>query len=290
MNTPKQVTFLNGEYVPHENAFIHVEDRGFVFADGIYDFVLVHRGCLINEEAHLDRIAYSLGELEIDWPISREELRGAMREVIRRNELREGFVYIQMTRGVAPRDHAFPKGIKGTSVIIARHVPFPSDEVARQGVKVITTPDIRWKRCDIKSVAILPNALAREQAVRTGAYEAWMIDEEGFVTEGPACNAWIVTPEGVVATRYLDRAILSGITRRMLLDVFAKEGVRFEERKFSAEEARSAGEAFLTNSPLLVKPVVQIDDAVIAGGEAGPITLKILEAYRAFVEGQCTTA
>lgn len=290
MNAPKQITFVNGEYVPHEKAFVHVEDRGFVFADGIYDFILVHRGCLINEEGHLDRIAYSLGELEIEWPISREELKVALREIVRRNGLEEGFVYIQMTRGAAPRDHAFPKGIKGTSVVIARHLAYPADAVARQGVKVITTPDIRWKRCDIKSVSILPNALSRERAVRAGASEAWMVDDEGYVTEGSACNAWIVTPQGVVVTRYLDRAILSGITRRMLLDLFSREGIRLEERKFSVEEAKAASEAFLTNSQLLVKPVVRIDDTVIGNGEVGAITLKILEAYRAFVDSQCTAA
>ncbi len=284
------ITFLNGEYVPHSKAFVHVEDRGFLFADGIYDFVLVHRGRLINEEAHLDRIHYSLGELEIAWPLSRDELKAALREVIRRNDLVEGYVYIEMTRGVAPRDHAFPKDVKGTVVIIARHAPYPSDSVARQGVKVITTPDLRWKRCDIKSVALLPNVLARQRAIRAGASEAWMIDDEGFVTEGCACNAWIVTDAGHVVTRYLDRAILSGITRRMLTEVLAKEGVRLEERKFTVAEAQSAREAFLTNTPLHIKPVIQIDDRVVGTGEAGPLTLKILASYRAFVAAQANQA
>ena len=172
-------------------------------------------------------------------------------------------------------------------MIIARHVPYPTDEVARQGVKVATMPDIRWKRCDIKSVAILPNVLCRERALRAGAGEAWMVDDDGFVTEGAACNAWIVTQAGTVATRYLDRAILKGVTRTVLFDVLALAGVKLEERKFSVEEAHAAKEAFLTNSAVFVKPVIQIDDSVIGNGKVGPVTLRIIEAYRAFVEGQC---
>lgn len=281
----QQITFLNGEYVPHDQAHVHVEDRGFVFADGVYDFILVHGGVLINEEAHLDRLDYSLGELEIPWPLSRDDFKVALREVIRRNELTDGFVYIQFTRGVAPRDHAFPKDIEGTSVIIARPLPYPSEEQAKKGERVVTTPDQRWKRCDIKSIALLPNILARQKAVSAGAYEAWMVDDEGFITEGPACNAWIVSDDGTLVTRYLDQGILKGITRTKIFQQFASD-LRFEERKFSVEEAKSAKEAFLTNSPFLVKPVVRIDDTIIGDGEVGPVTLKLLRGYRAFVESQ----
>ncbi|MCG8509282.1 MAG: D-amino-acid transaminase [Rhodospirillales bacterium] len=282
----QQITFLNGDYVPHDQAYVHVEDRGFVFADGVYDFILVHGGVLINEEAHLDRLNYSLGELEIPWPLPRTDFKTALREVIRRNELTNGFVYIQFTRGVAPRDHPFPKDIEGTSVIIARPLPYPSEEEARKGCKVITTEDQRWKRCDIKSIALLPNILARQKAMRADAYEAWMFDDEGFITEGPACNAWIVTEDGTIVTRYLDRGILKGITRTKIFQQFGGDDIRFEERKFSIEEAKSAREAFLTNSPFLIKPVVRIDDTVIGDGEIGPVTLKLLKAYRAFVESQ----
>ncbi|MBC8157952.1 MAG: D-amino-acid transaminase [Rhodospirillales bacterium] len=285
---PRQITFLNGEFVPHENAFVHIDDRGFTFADGIYDFILVHKGCLINEEAHLDRVDYSLGEMQIDRPLSRDELKVTLREMIARNELVEGFVYMQFTRGVSPRDHPFPpKGTRATSVITARHMPFASWEQASEGVAVITLPDERWKRCDIKSLAILPNILAREKAVRAGASEAWMFDEDGFVTEGPACNAWIITREGAVVTRHLDRAILSGVTRRKLRGVLESQGITLEERKFSVEEAKNAAEAYLTNSPYLVKPVVKIDDTPIGNGKAGPVTLQILKAYRAALEEQC---
>jgi D-alanine transaminase len=283
----QQITFLNGEFVPHDQAYVHVEDRGFVFADGVYDFILVHRGGLINEEAHLQRLDYSLGELEIPWPLPRDDFKAALREVIRRNELTDGFVYIQFTRGVAPRDHGFPKGdIKGTSVIIARPLPYPSMEEAQTGAAIITTPDQRWKRCDIKTIALLPNILAREKAIRAGAYEAWLVDDEGFITEGPACNAWIVADDDTVITRYLDNGILRGITRSKIFQEFAGTDIRFEERKFSVDEAKSAKEAFLTNSPYLVKPVVCIDDTVIGDGEIGPVTLKLLRAYRAFVESQ----
>ena len=286
---PRQITYLNGEFVPHEKAFVHVDDRGFTFADGIYDFMLVHKGCMINEEAHLDRIDYSLGEMELERSLSRDELKVTLRELIARNELAEGFVYMQFTRGVAtPRYHPFPpKGTKPTTVITARHVPFPTWEQASEGVAVITLPDERWKRCDIKSLAILPNILAREKAVRAGAEEAWMFDEDGFITEGPACNAWIITADGTVVTRYLDRAILSGVTRRKLRGVLDSQGVKLEERKFTVEEAKTAAEAYQTNSPFLVQPVTQIDDTVIGTGEAGPITLQILKAYRAALEEQC---
>jgi len=285
-----QITYLNGEFVPHEKAFVHVDDRGFTFADGIYDFILVHKGCLINEEAHLDRVDYSLGEMEIDHPLSREGLKETLRELIRRNELVEGFVYMQFTRGVAVRYHPFPpKDTKPTSVITARHVPFATWEEASKGVAVLTLPDERWKRCDIKSLAILPNILAREKAVRAGAVEAWLFDEDGFVTEGPACNAWIITKDGTVVTRHLDRAILSGVTRRKLRGVLDNQGIALEERKFSVEEAKQAAEAYLTNSPFLVQPVTKIDDTVIGDGEAGPVTLQILKAYRAALEEQCVS-
>jgi len=287
---PRQITYLNGEFVPHEKAFVHVDDRGFTFADGIYDFILVHKGCLINEEAHLDRIDYSLGEMQIEWPLSRDDLNATLREMVRRNELVEGFVYMQFTRGVAPRDHPFPpKDTKPTAVITARHMPFATWEQAAKGVGVLTLPDERWKRCDIKSLAILPNILAREKAVRAGAAEAWMFDEDGFITEGPACNAWIITKDGTVVTRHLDRAILSGVTRRKLRAVLHSQGITMEERKFSVEEAKNAAEAYLTNSPYLVKPVTKIDDTVIGTGQAGPVTLKILKAYRAALEEQCDT-
>jgi D-alanine transaminase len=283
-----QITYLKGRFLPHEEAYVHVEDRGFLFADGIYDFVLVHRGKMVNLEGHLDRIDYSLGEMEIRWPMPRKELVDVFAEAIRRNALGEGFVYLQVTRGVAPRNHAFPREeVSPTVLVIARHVPFPTLEEARSGAKVITVPDQRWKRCDIKSIAILPNALAREKAVRAGTDEAWMYDEEGFITEGPACNAWIVTAEGELLTRQLDQAILSGVTRRMLLGVCRDNGVRFAERRFTVDEAKAAREAFWTNSPTLIRPVVQIDDTVIGDGKGGPFTLRLLDAYRAFVERQC---
>lgn len=283
-----QMTYLNGEFVPHDKAFVHVEDRGFTFADGVYDFVLVHRGCLINVEAHLDRVAYSLGEMEIAWPMPRDELHGVLKEAVTRNGFDEGHVYIQITRGVAPRLHPFPRpAITPTVVVIARPAPFPSIEEARKGWRVITTPDQRWKRCDIKSVALLPNILARELAVRAGADEAWLFDEDRNITEGVACNAWIVTDGGELVTRHLDHAILSGITRKMLRGVAAEAGVVFVERPFSVDEARRAREAFLTNTPYLVKPVVRIDDVKIGDGKIGSVTSRLLDTYRDFVEGQC---
>ena len=286
-----QLTYLNGEFVPHENAFVHVEDRGFVFADGIYDFFLLHRGRLMNAEAHLDRIEYSLGELEITPPMARDALLGVLYEAVARNGVTEGHVYIQITRGAAPRLHPFPRPeVRPTMVVIVREAPFPTLEQTRTPWTVITAPDLRWKRCDIKSLALLPNTLTRELAVRAGADEAWMFDSDGFVTEGCASNVWIVTDGGEVITRQLDSAILSGVTRRMLRGVIEAAGATLVQRPFSVDEAKAAREAFLTNTPFLIKPVGRIDDTVINDGTPGPLTLKLIDAYRAFVEAQCEGA
>ena len=283
-----QLTYLNGEFVPHEEAFVHVEDRGFVFADGIYDFFLVHRGCLVNGEAHLDRIEYSLGELEITPPMTRDALRDVLKETAARNGVTEGHLYIQITRGAAPRSHPFPKPpVAPTVVITVRPAPYPTLEQTRAPWTVITAPDLRWKRCDIKSLALLPNILTREMAVRAGADEAWMFDADGFVTEGASSNVWIVTDAGEVITRQLDSAILGGVTRRMLQAVFDEAGATLVQRPFTLNEAKAAREAFMTNTPFLVKPVTRIDETVIADGTPGPVTLKLIDAYRAFVESQC---
>jgi D-alanine transaminase len=283
-----RIAYANGRYRLHADAFVHVEDRGYQFADGVYEVIAVQRGRLVDEEPHLSRLDRSLAELRIPWPMSRRALPVVVAEVIRRNRILEsGLVYIQITRGVAPRSHAFPAGIASSLVVTARSLPPFDRDAARKGVAVITIPDIRWKRCDIKSVALLPNVLGKQLAKEAGAFEAWMIDSGGTVTEGTSSNAWIVSGSGDLLTRQANSAILNGITRRAVLGIAADQGCRLVERPFTVAEAKSAAEAFLTSTTSLVKPVVRIDDTTIGDGRIGPLTERLLELYagRMLAEG-----
>src|SRR5512132_631059 len=279
-----RIAYVNGRYVPHRDARVHVEDRGYQFADGVYEVIAVNHGRPIDEAAHLERMGRSLAELGISWPMSRASLHVVMREMIRRNRLAGlGSIYMQVTRGVAPRNHAFPSRAEPVLVMTARILP-PFDQAAQRGVRVITLADIRWKRPDIKSVSLLPNVLAKQRAIEAGAYEAWMIDDEGMITEGTASNAWIVTKDGELVTRATDHSILSGITRGAVLRLAREHGLRAVERPFSLEEARAAIEAFLTSTTASVKPVVRIDDLAIGAGAIGPLTSRLLALYVARVE------
>jgi D-alanine transaminase len=251
----------------------------------VYEVIAVNHGQLIDEAPHLERLGRSLAELGMRWPMSRESLRVVIREMIRRNRLAGlGLIYIQVTRGVAPRNHAFPSRARPALVMTARTLPQFDPQAARTGVRVITLADIRWRRPDIKSVSLLPNVLAKQQAVEAGAYEAWMVDDEGMITEGTSSNAWIVTKDGELVTRAADRSILSGITRGAVLCLAQEQGLRVVERSFSLEEARAATEAFLTSTTSWVKPVVQIDDLAIGAGVVGPLTARLLALYIARAE------
>ncbi|MEX0697373.1 MAG: D-amino-acid transaminase [Dongiaceae bacterium] len=277
--------YVNGRYVPHARAAVHVEDRGYQFADGVYEVVPIHRGRLVNEDAHLDRLDYSLRALRIAWPMSRAALKLVLRELVRRNGVANGIVYVQATRGVAPRDHKFPAHPHTALVATTKRLKPPSASLLADGAAVITIPDIRWRRCDIKSVALLPNVLGKQQAIEAGAYEAWQVDAEGYVTEGTSTNAWIVTADGRLVTRDASPAILNGITRRSLLKLLRAEGLAFEERRFSVAEAKAAREAFLTSSSSVVLPVTRIDGAAVGDGWPGPLTAKLRARYLAYVAG-----
>jgi D-alanine transaminase len=274
-----RLAYVNGRYVPHGEAQVHIEDRGYQFADGVYEVMPVFAGRLIDEEPHLDRLGYSLGELRIAWPMSRAALKLVLRELVRRNGLQNGIVYLQVTRGVAPRDHRFPERSQPALVITTRRAKPISPAVLASGVPVVTRPDIRWRRCDIKSVSLLPNVLAKQQAVEAGAYETWLIDTEGYVTEGSSTNAWIVTRDGRLVTRDRSAAILSGITRQALLELMQAEQIAVEERSFTLAEAKAAAEAFLTSSSSFVLPVTRIDGAPIGDGKPGRLTLKLRDTY-----------
>jgi D-alanine transaminase len=276
-----RIAYVNGRYVPLADAMVHVEDRGYQFADGIYEVVAIFGGRLLDEEGHLDRLDRSLRELEIAAPMGRTALRSVMAETIRRNRLVDGILYIQVTRGVARREHGFPHpAVKPALVMTVRRSKPPSTAQIDEGVGVVTTPDIRWKRVDIKSVSLLPNILGKEQAHRAGAYEAWLVDQEGRVTEGSSTNAWIITKDGRLVTREAGPHILNGITRMAILRLARKAGIKVEERGFSVEEALAAREAFLSSSTAWVLPVTSIDGKPVGNGHPGALTLDLREAYR----------
>ena len=275
--------YVNGRYVPHARAAVHVEDRGFQFADGVYEVVAIRSGRLVDEERHLDRLDRSLGELRIPWPCERRVLRLVMRQLLERNGVRDGLIYIQVTRGTAPRDFRFPSAARPTLVMTTRRTRLAAN--AEAGVRVITIPDIRWKRRDIKTVGLLPQVLGKQEATERGAFEAWQVDEDGSVTEGTSSNAWIVTAAGVLVTRPASHAILNGITRQSILRVAAEEGLRFEERPFGLDEAFAAREAFMSSATSFVTPVLRIDDRTVGDGSPGPLSRRLLEAYLAYAGG-----
>ncbi|MCR9255978.1 MAG: D-amino-acid transaminase [Alphaproteobacteria bacterium] len=280
-----RIAYVNGQYVSHADAAVHVEDRGYQFSDGVYEVVTVIDGRLIDEEPHLDRLWRSLNELRIEIPMSRASFRVVTREMIRRNRIRTGIIYMQVTRGVARRDHPFPKAAEPAVVMTAKPIRLPSDAQSEAGIRVITIEDIRWPRRDIKSVSLLPNILGKQQAKEAGAGEAWQVDKDGFVTEGTSTNAWIVTKDNRLLTRNANNDILNGITRLRILQLAEAHGLTFEERPFTVEEAYDAKEAFISSSTNFCSPVTEIDDKVIGNGRAGELSLSLRKAYREFVDG-----
>lgn len=281
-----RIAYVNGRYLPIHAASVSIEDRGYQFSDGVYEVCEVRGGAIIDERRHLDRLRRSLDELRIGQPLSPRALTVIMREIIRRNRVRDGIVYVQMTRGVARRDHAFPPPGTAPSVIVtARNLDVASIERrAAEGITVITVPDTRWARPDIKSISLLPNVLAKQAARERGATEAWFVDRDGWVTEGASTNAWIITQDRKVVTRPADNGILRGITRTVLLEVLKAQSLQFEERAFAVEEAYAAGEAFATSASQIVMPIVRIDDSTIGDGTPGPVAKSLRAAFHAHAE------
>ncbi|QKV18169.1 D-amino-acid transaminase [Oricola thermophila] len=275
-----RIAYVNGQYRNHGDAMVHVEDRGYQFADGVYEVCEVARGYIMDMTRHLDRLARSLAELQMDWPVERDALVVIMREVVRRNRVHDGMVYLQVTRGVARRDHVFPASAKPSLVVTARSSdPQAATARAEEGIGVITVPENRWDRVDIKTVALLPNVLARQKAKESGAAEAWFVDGDGTVKEGAATNAWIVTGNGVLVTRPADFGILRGITRATVMDIAAREGLEVEERAFTVDEAKDAREAFITAATTVVMPVVRIDGAPVGDGRPGAVARALRDAF-----------
>lgn len=281
-----RIVYVNGYYHPYDQAGIHAEDRGFLFADGVYEVCEVRAGRLVDERRHIDRLHRSMSELRMKAPMSARALGVIMHETVRRNRVRDGLVYLQVTRGAAKRDFAFPPDDTPASVVcFARSKSLASAEKrAAKGLSVITVPDIRWKRVDIKTVALLPNALARQAAIDAGAGEAWLVDEEGYVTEGASCNAWIVSADNELITRSADSGILRGITRTVVIELIAKQGLNLVERAFAVSEAKAAKEAFNTSATGLVMPVVAIDGTTVGEGKPGPLTMELRRSFHDFAE------
>ena len=281
-----RIAYVNGQYVPHSHAMVGIEDRGFQFADGVYEVCEVRGGHLIDERRHMARLDRSLRELRMAHPMSPRALAVVMRETVRRNRVRDGIVYVQVTRGEMRRDFPFPpEGTRPSIVVTSRsHDTARNEKLAEKGIAVVTMPDIRWQRVDIKSVALLPNVLAKQQAREQGAREAWLVDEEGCVTEGASSNAWIVTSDGVLVTRPLSGDILPGITRSVVLDLIARQGLRFEERPFTVDEAYAAREAFVTSASQLVMSVVQVDGRPVGNGAPGLVASALRRDYHSQAE------
>ena len=281
-----RVAYVNGRYRPHRDAMVHVEDRGYQFADGVYEVCEVRDARLVDERRHMARLQRSLAELRIGLPMSLAALGIVLRETVRRNRVRDGIVYLQVTRGVARRDHAFPpNGVAPSVVVTARSLDRSQGErSAAAGISVVTLPETRWARVDIKSIALLPNVLAKQSAREQGAREAWFVDQNGNVTEGSSSNAWIVTRDGKLVTRPADHAILRGISRAVVTDMLAAQGLELQERPFKVEEACAAREAFITSASQTVLPVVRIDGRPVGGGKPGPVTAALRKAFHRHAE------
>ncbi len=277
-----RIAYVNGRYLAHASAQVHIEDRGMQFADGVYEVVAVLGGKLIDRDWHHQRLARSLGVLGIALPMERGALDAVLDEVVRRNRVDEGIVYLQVGRGAAPRNHVFPADVRPSVVATARAARPATARALIEGVRVITVADQRWRRCDVKSVALLPNVLAKQAAAEAGAFEAWQIDDKGLVTEGAQSNSWIVDGDGTIVTRPESNEILSGITRRRLLALVREAEMPVAERAFTPQQAKAAREAFLTSTSSFVVPVVQIDDAVVANGRPGAITEHLRSLYLDF--------
>ena len=281
-----RIAYVNGRYLPHAHAMVSVEDRGYQFADGVYEVCEVRAGRLVDERRHMARLDRSLTELRIARPMSPAALAVVMRETVRRNRVRDGIVYLQITRGVARRDFPFPPADTKPSVVVTARGNDRArlEQLAEEGIAVVTVPDIRWQRVDIKSVALLPNVLAKQTARDRGAREAWLVDGQGRVTEGASSNAWIVSRDGKLITHPLGRDILGGITRSVVIDVLRTQGLAFEERAFSVDEAYAAREAFVTSASQIVLPVVAIDGKPVGNGAPGLIATALRREYHHHAE------
>ncbi len=275
-----RIVYVNGDYLPEEEAKVSIFDRGFLMADGVYEVISVLDGRMLDYAAHMARLERSMSELDMPRPASDAELEAMHRELIARNALDDGMIYMQVTRGAADRDFVYPADPKPTLVAFTQAKPMEDTVGARDGIKVISVPDIRWGRRDIKTVQLLAPSMAKTMAKRAGKDDAWMV-EDGFVTEGTSNNAWIVTKAGRIVTRDLSTRILHGITRAGVIEYGAAAQMQVEERPFTVAEAQDAAEAFMTAASAFVTPVVEIDGVALGDGRPGPVAKRLRGLYLA---------
>lgn len=277
-----RVTYIDGAYRAYADALVPFEDRGYQFADGVYEVILVRRGRLIDDAPHLERLLRSLRELDMPAPCALPVLGQIVRETLRRNRVEDGLVYIQVSRGVAPRDHVFPKAVKPMLVVTAKRRTWPAADATPKGVSALTVLDERWARCDIKSIGLLPNVLAKEKARQAGAAEAILVSAEGVVHEGGSSNVWIVDRDGVLRTHPLGPRILGGVTRATVKTLAEQAQLRLVEEPFKLDDLFEAREAFVTSATSFVKPIVSVDGRQIGDGEVGPVAKRLFGDYNAY--------
>ena len=286
-----RIAYVNGRYLPQRHASVNIEDRGYQFADGVYEVVHLYDGRFIDADLHLARLERSLKELRLAAPMSRASLINVLHEVARRNRVREGLLYMQVTRGVAHRDHPFPRTpVPPSLVVTIKHIPPYPVSVDGWTAAAITYPDERWARCDIKTVALTPNVLARQAAREQGAMEAILVDGDGMVTEGAATSFWIVDAEGRLCTHALDQHILPGCTRGALLTLLGENGIELVQRRFPAAELADAREAFITSATSFIRPITKIDGRPVADGTVGPVTRRLFALFAEHVKGAVRNA
>lgn len=282
MQVSPRIVYIDGHYLPEAVAKISVFDRGFLFADAVYEVSAVIHGRMLDNAAHLQRLQRSLAALRIPMPLTDAELVLAQEELIRCNQLQEGLLYLQISRGVADRDFAIPQGVQPSLVMFTQAKNLLQNPLVQRGMTVITLEDIRWQRCDIKTTSLLAASLAKQAALDAGADDAWLV-ADGMVKEGTSNNAFIITQAGCLVTRALGNDILHGITRAAILDLAREQGLVVEERSFSIQEAYAAREAFITSAGTFALPVVQIDGHLVADGKPGSLTLRLRQLYLARV-------
>jgi D-alanine transaminase len=278
-----RIAYVNGQYLPHASAAVHVEDRGYQFADGLYEVVAVYNGSPVDFQAHYQRLCNGMDALAITPPMGRAAMVLVLKQMIRRNRIRNGMLYFQVSRGVAPRNHPFPKNTPPSFVVTARPSHGPSAQAQANGVKAVSAPDIRWSRRDVKSISLLPNVLAKQKAVEAGAMEAILVSDAGIVSEGSASNIWIVNSDGQILTHPLSQDILPGTVRQRLIELAKGAGYQVIERSFTLLEAKAAREVFLSSSTTYALSVVQIDDQVVANGNPGIVATELRSLYRGFM-------
>lgn len=276
-----RIAFVNGQFVPHGDAYVHIEDRGYQFADGVYEVCEIRNGQIIDLEGHLKRLEYSLSELQIKPPMESAALVVKMRQTVKRNYVQDGLIYLQITRGVAPRNHAFPAANVRSAIVLTAKSVSPIGRLAayKNGISVISVPENRWSRPDIKTISLLPNCLAKQEAKEAGAFEAWFVDDDGMVVEGSSSNAWIINQDHEIITKSADGSILKGITRNAILAQIEAQNLTIVERPFSLREAILAKEAFISSATTIVMPVVKIDNHLVAGGKVGAMAQSLLDGF-----------